>query len=58
MRVGKHSSARAVTVDGVRKIKIMKGKGQKPSFGDEETTIWLINKQPFGWLLCEILEED
>ncbi|WP_103588907.1 RAMP superfamily CRISPR-associated protein [Campylobacter concisus] len=58
LRVGKHSSARAVTVDGVRKIKIMKGKGQKPSFGDEETTIWLINKQPFGWLLCEILEED
>lgn len=56
LRVGKHSSARAVTIDGVRKIKIMKGKGQKPSFGDEETTIWLINKQPFGWLLCEILE--
>ena len=58
LRVGKHSGARAVTVDGVRKIKIMRGKGQKPSFGDEETTIWLINKQPFGWLLCEILEED
>ena len=58
LRVGKHSGARAVTVDGARKIKIMKGKGQKPSFGDEETTIWLINKQPFGWLLCEMLEED
>ena len=58
LRVGKHSGARAVTVDGVRKIKIMKGKGQKPSFGDEETTIWLINKQPFGWLLCEILESN
>lgn len=58
LRVGKHSGARAVTVDGVRKIKIMKGKGQKPSFGDEETTIWLINKQPFGWLLCEILEDN
>ena len=57
LRVGKHSSARAVTVDGVRKIKIMQGRGQKPKISDEETTAWLINKQPFGWLLCEILEE-
>lgn len=55
LRVGKHSGARAVTVDGVRKIKIMKGKG-KYSIEKEETTAWLINKQPFGWLLCEILE--
>lgn len=57
LRVGKHSGARAVTVDGARKIKIMKGKG-KYSIEKEETTAWLINKQPFGWLLCEILEED
>lgn len=58
LRVGKHSGARAVTVDGVRKIKIMQGKGKKPKISEEETTTWLINKQPFGWLLCEILEED
>ena len=58
LRVGKHSSARAVTVDGVRKIKIMQGRGQKPKISDEETTAWLINKQPFGWLLCEILEDN
>ena len=56
LRVGKHSGARAVTVDGARRIKIMRGRG-KPSIQEEETTTWLINKQPFGWLLCEILEE-
>ena len=57
LRVGKHSGARAVTVDGVRKIKIMKG-GGKYSIEKEETMTWLINKQPFGWLLCEILEDN
>ena len=56
LRVGKHSGARAVTVDGERKILIMQGKNKKPKISDEETTAWLINKQPFGWLLCEILE--
>lgn len=57
LRVGKHSGARAVTVDGVRRIKIMRGR-EKPSIQEEETTAWLINKQPFGWLLCEILEDN
>ena len=57
LRVGKHSGARAVTVDGERKILIMQGKGKKPKISEEETTAWLINKQPFGRLLCEILEE-
>jgi len=57
LRVGKHSGARAVTVDGERKILIMQGKGKKPKISEEETAAWLINKQPFGWLLCEILEE-
>ncbi|WP_298025101.1 RAMP superfamily CRISPR-associated protein [uncultured Campylobacter sp.] len=57
LRVGKHSGARAVTVDGIRKIKIINGKG-KFSIEEEETTAWLINKQPFGWLLCEILESN
>ncbi|MGP1580358.1 MAG: RAMP superfamily CRISPR-associated protein [Wolinella sp.] len=57
LRVGKHSGARAVTIDGMREIKIMQGKGRMPSIENEETTVWLINKQPFGWLHCEILEE-
>ena len=58
IRVGKHSGARAVTVDGERKISIMQGKNKDPKISDEETTAWLINKQPFGWLLCEILESN
>lgn len=56
LRIGKHSGARAVTIDGIRSIKIMKGKGNKPSFEQEETTIWLTDHKPFGWLICEIVK--
>lgn len=61
LKVGKHSGARAVTVDGIRNIKIMTGKGRPPRYEKEETTIWLRGGgannglMPFGWLLCEIL---
>lgn len=64
LRVGKHSGARAVTIDELRKgnIKIMQGKGNSTKYKDEETTAWLFAKDaksnknflPFGWLLCEI----
>lgn len=56
LKVGKYSGARAVTVDGMRNIKIMQGKNKPPRYSDEETTFWSINSMPFGWLLCEILE--
>lgn len=56
LKVGKYSGARAVTVDGIRNIELMQGKGKQPKFSDEETTFWSINKQPFGWLLCELIE--
>lgn len=52
LRVGQHSGARAVTVDGIRSIAIMQGKEKDPKFEKEESTIWLINKKPFGWILC------
>lgn len=60
LRVGKHSGARAVTVEGKRKIKIMTGRGRPPRCETEETTVWLRGGSgdslvPFGWLLCEIL---
>lgn len=55
LRVGKHSGARAVTVDGIRDIEIMQGR-RKYRIGKEETTFWSINKYPFGWVLCEIVE--
>jgi CRISPR-associated protein Csm5 len=56
LKVGKYSGARAVTVDGVRNIKIMQGKNKPPRYDNEETTFWYINNLPFGWLLCEIIE--
>lgn len=58
LRVGKHSGARAVTVDGIRNIKIMTGNGRQPRYDREETTVWLrgggATLVPFGWLLCEV----
>jgi CRISPR-associated protein Csm5 len=56
IRVGKHSGARAVTVDGIREIKIMAGRGRTPKTETEETTIWLTSERPLGWLLCEVVE--
>jgi CRISPR-associated protein Csm5 len=70
LRVGKHSGARAVTIDGMRKVKIHVsggGKNRKPHVWetrDEETTAWLFgstdgatqNLLPFGWLLCEPID--
>ena len=51
LRVGQHSGARAVTVDGIRQIKLILDRG-KSKTAEEESTIWLINKKPFGWILC------
>lgn len=50
LRVGKHSGARAVTFDGQRQIWNQKTRENM----EEETTTWIINKCPFGWLLCEV----
>lgn len=55
LRVGQHSGARAVTVDGIRQIKLIQGRG-KSTISNEESTIWLINKKPFGWILCTYKE--
>lgn len=65
LRVGRHSGAESVTLDGVREIRIMQGKGMQPRFDSESTTLWLaaeheaINRGallPFGWLLVERAE--
>jgi CRISPR-associated protein Csm5 len=69
IRVGKHSGARAVTIDGLREIKSKisgGGRSRKPNKWEtleEETTSWLFGENPnknsgllpFGWLLCEVL---
>ncbi|RMF43359.1 MAG: hypothetical protein D6751_10535, partial [Deltaproteobacteria bacterium] len=62
LRVGRHSGAEAVTLEGVRSIRIMKGRGEKPGWSDSPKTLWLAgyerqaqrNLLPFGWLLVEI----
>ena len=63
LRVGRHSGAESVTLDGVRRIRIMKGPGQDPDWSDVgATTVWLAAERegdrsdmmPFGWLLVTI----
>ncbi len=62
LRVGRHSGAECVTIDGVRLIRIMKGHGQPADFSpDGSKTVWLAAERegersgmlPFGWLLLE-----
>lgn len=65
LRIGKHSGAEAVTLNGVRDIKIMKGKGA-PEYKSHPTTVWfsadtkdqLSRMTPFGWALIEIDPPD
>lgn len=62
LRAGRHSGAEAVTLDGVRNIKIMQGKDKRPIYEEKPRTLWLAadaqempsDMKPFGWLLVEI----
>ncbi|MFN3397617.1 MAG: RAMP superfamily CRISPR-associated protein, partial [Sulfurimicrobium sp.] len=62
LRVGRHSGAESVTLNGVRNIKIMKGRGAQPEQLDAAKTVWLAANDkdqmngllPFGWLLVEL----
>ncbi|UOG93397.1 MAG: hypothetical protein L3K52_06590 [Candidatus Thiothrix sulfatifontis] len=66
LRVGRHSGAESVTIEGVRSIKILEGKGadgkQKSSYQAEAKTVWLAANTekdrsgmlPFGWVLVEL----
>lgn len=61
LRVGRHSGAESVTLEGVRDIKIMRGRGEKADWLDHAKTVWLASDErlakrqllPFGWLLVE-----
>ncbi|NOY64105.1 MAG: type III-A CRISPR-associated RAMP protein Csm5 [Nitrospirae bacterium] len=65
VRLGRHSGAEAVTIEGNRKIKIMQGRGKSPKYEDHATTIWLSSNNarprngnsltPFGWAVLEVL---
>jgi len=62
LRVGRHSGAESVTLNGVRSIKIMKGKGGSPENLSHSKTWWFVadelqdrrHLRPFGWVLVEI----
>lgn len=71
LRIGKHSGARAVTIEGIRNIKVkVNGVGPKRKNDiyenlEEETTTWLLGENsestetllPFGWVLCELVKD-
>jgi len=68
LRIGKHSGARAVTIDGMREIRVKESGGgprRKPNRWvtlEQETTTWMFgaseratkNLTPFGWVVCEV----
>ncbi len=63
LRIGRHSGAEAVTIEGNRNIKIMQARGQQPKYLDHATTLWLASETskpttnngllPFGWAVME-----
>jgi CRISPR-associated protein Csm5 len=65
IRIGRHSGAEAITIEGHRNIKIMQGKDKKPKYLPYSTTIWLASEEsnpknsngliPFGWAVTEVV---
>lgn len=66
IRLGRHSGAEAVTIEGNRYIKINQGHGRQPKYLDSATTFWLASDEPrpannsklipFGWAVLEVVE--
>lgn len=66
VRIGRHSGAEGVTIEGNRNIKIMQGPGNPPKYLDHATTLWLASDKPkpannngllsFGWAMLEVVE--
>jgi len=67
VRIGRHSGAESVTIEGHRDILIMGGRGRR-SFKDHATTVWLASesrkpnamnaRQPFGWAQLAEMTDD
>jgi len=65
IRLGRHSGAEAVTIEGNRYIKIMQGRDKQPQYLDHGTTLWLASEAskpntnngliPFGWAVIEVI---
>jgi CRISPR-associated protein Csm5 len=59
LRLGRHSGAESLTIEGHRHIKIMKQRGERPGYADKANTFWLAadvadrktaqSLEPFGW---------
>lgn len=64
LRIGRHSGAEAVTIEGYRNI-YTRGKKGSHTFKDKPTTIWLASDEsnlstkahctPFGWCILEMI---
>jgi CRISPR-associated protein Csm5 len=60
LRMGRHSGAESITIEGHRNIKIMRGRGERPDYKEHATTLWLASEErmptnkttlkPFGWV--------
>lgn len=67
LRIGRHSGAESITIDGHRNILIRKG-GRDKEFKDHATTLWLASElpksddkkilRPFGWAHLDGLTPD
>lgn len=65
IRIGKHSGAEAVTIEGNRYIQIRQGKDRPSLYLDHATTFWLASDNPrsqdnndlipFGWAVLEVV---
>jgi CRISPR-associated protein Csm5 len=68
LRVGRHSGAESITVNGYRDIRIMLGGNKKPVYKEQSTTFWLASEtdkntynqglRPFGWTVLERLSPE
>lgn len=68
VRLGRHSGAESITIEGNRYIKIMQGRGSAHKFEDKATTTWLASDSqkpshnrdllPFGWAIISIGDQE
>lgn len=68
LRLGRHSGAECLTIEGHRAIKIMQARGEKPKIESSATTLWLASDfskplsqaglRPFGWGAAEAMSEQ
>lgn len=68
IRLGRHSGAECITIEGHRDIKIMTNNPRNPKFLDHATTLWLaadtpkpVNKSdllPFGWVVLKEMSQE